>query len=314
MPEMNELSLKQRLEALKEDLNKDCPVFADRLQEKGVEIAILVPIFEVIMGFDGLRDVKYEYTSDKRFERFDFLLDEKLLIEAKRLNTVLDGNVIKQVEKYISHHDKFNYGILSNGSEFAFFIKSSFIKEFLAPEETFQIEVSREVIHVLTISIFDENFFGVMKLFSKASYHEMFSRLARFALTRINQSRVTKIVDDKDLNTWIQDRVSECIDIKHGYYLKDIQNGKIKVGQELCFDNGLVKIKVVVLNDGRIKLIKGTAIVLNLNQTMESEFRPMIDLVMGDWKKEDFIFNSTEEVIKVATGRERLRKGAYDFK
>ena len=142
----------------------------------------------------------------------------------------------------------------------------------------------------------------------------MFSRLARFALTRINQSRATKIVDEKELNTWIQDKINDCIDIKHGLFLKEIQNGKLKIGQELCFNNGLVSIKVILLNDGRIRLNKGSAIVLNLNQTMESEFKPMIDLVMGDWRKEDFIFNSTEEVIKKATGRERLRKGNYDFK
>jgi hypothetical protein len=71
MPVSNETSLKQRITYLKEALAKDNSEIVANLNEKGVECSILIPIIEHLWGFDALLDVKYEYTSDKRFDRFD---------------------------------------------------------------------------------------------------------------------------------------------------------------------------------------------------------------------------------------------------
>ncbi|WP_020614744.1 hypothetical protein [Sediminispirochaeta bajacaliforniensis] len=315
MPALNESSFLQRIDTIKELLSNEDQQdsIIATLQEKGVECAILTPLFETLLGFDALRDIKYEYTSNKKFNRFDFLIDNRFIVEAKRLNSPLTS-LHKQISEYIEYHDDIPYGMLSNGSEYAFFIQKSFIKEFLGPEEKLKINFKKNVFHVLSISIFDVYFLEVIKLFSKDQYHQYFSNIAKYALTRINNSRGTKICDDKEMNQYLQEKISETMDIRPGAYLKDIQDGKLKTGDTLVYEDECVKIPVTIENDGRVKLKKATVIVKDMMKIIDNEFSPLIDLVRTDWKNEDVVFNDTAEIIKIATGRERLRKGKYEFK
>jgi hypothetical protein len=313
MPVTNEASFKQRIGFLKEALEKEGNEIATNLNEKGVECSILIPLLEHILGFDALTDVKYEYTSDKRFERFDFLVDNRLLIEAKKLNASLNDNIISQIEKYIKNHDFIKYGILTNGSDYVFFVKKDFIKEFLGAEEKFRVEYDNDVFRVLQISIDGEKFFEIMGEFHKNKYHETFRQIARFVLTLINKTRITKIVDDKDLNTLLQTMITQCVDVQEGEFLKDIQSGKIKVGQTLKYENDDLCIPVVVMNDGRVKLVKGSINVKNMNNVDSSEFKPIIDLARNEWKTTDVIFNDTKDIIRAAINKQRLY-GTYEFK
>ena len=306
--------LKDRIEYVKKELVDENSTLVSRLSEKGVECTILVPIFEHLFGFDIIKDVNFEYTSNKRYERFDFLIDGKFIVEAKKLNEQFSVKLTKQLEKYIAHHDAINYGLLSNGCDFAFFIQKSFIKQFLPPEKTFKIAFNKEVFHVFTVSIFDEQFYDILELFKKDNYHDSFSRLAKYALSVINQKRATKIVDDKALNTWLQKRIAETMDVKHGALLEEIQNGYLTAGDQLQFEDEALQIKVEVQNDGRVLLKKGGAVIKDMIKTMDTGFNPLIDLIRGEWRKNSTIFNSTDEIIKMATGKERIRRNFYKFK
>jgi hypothetical protein len=313
MPISNESSFKQRIDFLKEELAKENGEIASNLNEKGVECALLIPMVEHLWGFDALKDIKYEYTSDKRFERFDFLLDNKLLIEAKRLNSPLSDQTIDQIEKYIIHHTFIKYGILTNGCDYLFFIKKEFVKEFLAPEEKLRVDYDKEVFLVMKTTIFDEQFYSILSIFTKDMYHQSFSQMAKYFLTRINGTRATKIADDKDINLELQKRINETTDVKQGALLKDIQAGNVKANQILIFNNGDIKIKVVVMPDGRVKLLKNTTEIINMMKVMDSEFSPLIDLIRNEWKTNDFIFEDTQDVIRIATNKQRL-KNTYAFK
>ncbi|MBL7067416.1 MAG: hypothetical protein ISS29_06105 [Candidatus Marinimicrobia bacterium] len=314
MPALNESSFRQRIEFLKEILNdeKQSNEIISRLQEKGVECSILIPLFEIELGFDTLKDIQYEYTSNKRFDRFDFLLDGRIICEAKKLNSPLH-KLHNQIQEYIFGHNDINYGILSNGTEYTFLVQKSFIKEFLLPEERFQITFDKKVFHLLTISVFDQYFYEIIKLFSKDQYHQTFSNIAKFALTRINKTKITKICDDKILNSLIQKKVTDTINIQHGKYLKDIQEGKIFPGDKLSYEDEFVKINLTVEKDGRVKLEKGSAIIKNMMQVMNNEFSPMIDLVRGEWRDFDQIFIEPSDAIRAAIERKRLSK-KYEFK
>jgi len=295
-------------------LKSDNPILVNRLNEKGVECSILIPLFETILGFDSLKDIEYEATSEKWSDRFDFLIENRFVIEAKRLNTPFKSYIKKQIEEYIFHHNNIKYGILSNGREYAVFVKKSFIKEFLNPEKKFQINMDKNVLHLLTLSINDDNFFEAIKIFSKDTYHEMFSRLAKYAITQINKTRKTKIHDDKELNCLLQEKISKTIDVQHGQFLKEIQDGKINVDQQLTYNNGFLKITVIVQKDGRILLEKGQANVFDMKKAMESNFEPMIKLVTDDWKNKSILFTSIDELIKTATGKKKMPRGTYVFK
>jgi len=315
MAVLNENSFRQRIEFLKEALNDESKQndTISRLKEKGVECSILMPLFEIELGFDAVQDIHYEYTSKKKFDRFDFLLDGRFILEAKRLNTPIQ-QMYTQIKKYIVGDDDIKYGVLSNGSEYAFFVQKSFIKEFLGAEERLKINLKDEVFHIMTLSIFDSQFYDIIKLFSKDQYHQTFSNIARFALTRINQTRSTKICDDKELNSWIQDKITYTLGIKPGELLKEIQNKTLSVGDQLIYEDDNVKITVEVENDGQVRLKKGSTIVKNMTKVMDNEFSHIIDLVRNEWKTNDQIFISLLDVIKAATNRDRLSKGKYKFK
>lgn len=314
MNQRNLSILKDRIEYVKTELGDENSTLVSRLSEKGVECTILVPIFEHIFGFDIVKDVNFEYTSNKRYERFDFLIDGKFIVEAKKMNEQFSVKLTKQLEKYIAHHDEINYGLLSNGCDFAFFIQKSFIKQFLPPEKTFKISFNKEVFHVFTVSIFDEEFYDILELFKKGTYHESFGRLAKFALSVINQKRATKIVDDKALNSWLQKRITETMDVKHGALLEEIQNGYLTSGDKLRFGDDAIELTIEVQNDGRVLLKKGGAVIKDMIKAMDTGFNPLIDLIRGEWRKNSTIFNSTDEIIKMATGKERIKRNFYKFK
>jgi hypothetical protein len=243
----------------------------------------------------------------------DFLVDNRFIIEAKKLNASLNDSVISQIEKYIKFHDFIKYGLLTNGSDYVFFIKKDFIKEFLGPEEKFRIEYDQEIFKTLVVDIDDEHFYEIMAIFNKDMYHETFKYMAKYVLTLINKTRNTKIVDDKDLNTLLQKMISDVIDAKEGIFLKDIQSGKYTIGQVLKYENDDLCIPVTLLNDGRVKLCKNTINVKNMNNVDNGEFKPIIDLARNDWKSSDFIFNDTKDIIRAATNKQRLFE-TYDFK
>lgn len=313
MPALDKASFLQRIDILKEDLDHETSYYIERLNEKGVECSILVPLFETLLGFDALKDIQYEYTSNKRFERFDFLIDKRFIVEAKKMGTPIESKIKDQINKYIAHHDNINYGMLSNGSDYAFFIQKTFIEEFLKAEDKLKINFEKKVFHVLTIDIYDDHFYEIIKLFSKDTYHETFSRIARYALTVINKSKSTKICEDKELNSYIQEKIETEMDIKHGEFLKEIESKTITVGQKIQYKNSNVEITLEILKDGRLKLSKGDAKIFNMMDVMGSEFKAMIDVIRDEWIQNDIVFSNTKEVIKIATSKERVNMDKYKF-
>ena len=314
MPTLDEISFLQRLDEIKKDLKSEVDSHInENLQEKGVECVILMPLFEILLGFDALHDIKYESNSKVDSGRFDFLIENKFIVEAKKLNTPLT-KVHKQISKYIENEDGVYYGVISNGIEFQFFIQKEFIEEFLPAEKKLMINFKKDVFHILTISIYDENFIDIIRMFSKEKYHKSFMKMTRFVLSQINMTRSTKICNNKKLNIYLQKAIKKTINIQPGIYLKDIQSGKRKEGDIVIYENKNVKIPLIIEKDGRVRLKKGQAIVKNMTEVMDSEFSPLLELVQHDWKEKDTLFTEPRDCIKIAMGRKKLSKGKYLFK
>jgi hypothetical protein len=308
MPALDESGLKQRLKRIVEDEQSENPQFRGKLNEKGIECSILIPIFEIFLGFDALEDITYESASANRNDqRFDFLIDNRFLVEAKRLGANL-ADIKKQIVDYIITNDRINYGLLSNGYNFSFYIQKSYIKKYLGPHEEIHVPIKRDVLPVFTISIDDEYFEPIIRLFSKDTYIEHFERIARYVLSRYNNGKVSKITGDRDLNEKIKELIREEVDPKAGYYLNDIKANRIKQGDILAYENDNVKIPISVEMDGRVRLSKGSAEIKNMNRTMESAFRPMIDRILNSWNEKDHIFDNPLDIIREATGKKKLYK------
>ena len=103
------------------------------------------------------------------------------------------------------------------------------------------------------------------------------------------------------------------MDIKHGEFLKEIENKTVSVGQKIQYKNNYVEITLEILKDGRLKLAKGDAKIFNMMDVMSSEFKAMIDVVRDEWIQHDIVFSNTKEVIKIATGKERINMNKYIF-
>lgn len=320
MPVLNENSFLQRLQSIVEDERKDNPDLRNKLKEKGVECSILIPLFEILLGFDSMNDIEYEVSSSEQSnQRFDFLIDKRFLLEAKQLGVDLKDNITKQIREYIYQNEAIDYGILSNGYEYAVFIQKSFIKK-LADQDDIKLLVSEKmnVLHVFTISIDHKDFQEIIKLFSKNEYRVNFKKIALFALSVLNpKKKATKISPNRALNRVLQTLIKDTIDVKPGFYLNDINEGKIQADDLLVYENDEIKITIKVKRDGRVSLVKGGVEILNMNRVMEdAKFSKIIDLVVsGEWNKKDIQFNDPYEIIRKATGKKNLyNKEQYEFK
>jgi hypothetical protein len=153
-----ELAFKQRLKRILEDQEASEPSIPPRLQEKGVECTILMPMFEYFLGYDPINDIQYEVTSSNVYrQRFDFLLDHRFVVESKALNSPITNDEVKQISKYIAQNDEINYGMLTNGLEYVFLVQRSFIEK-VANSGGAIVGASRPVYNVLTVSASDDKF------------------------------------------------------------------------------------------------------------------------------------------------------------
>ena len=310
MYENNILRIKARIEKLLEDENGPREL-RSKLHEKGVEFSVLLPIFEYICEFDPLTDIEYEASSLQRVDqRFDFLIDGCFLVEAKSLDSQLT-QLKKQISDYILLNDQINFGILSNGYQFIFFLQKTYIKSFLKKEEELTVPIKKDVIPVLELSIDDPKFYDVMRLFHKEAYKTHFNQIASYVLSCYNKGKAWKICDDRELNDYLKDKIKSYANIQTGHYLKEIKSGQIKPNDKLAYFGDGFEIFAKILVDGRIDL---TSInIIDFKKVKESPFRKIIELEMSDWVEEVDPFLDPMDIFKEILDRKRLSRDSYKF-
>jgi len=127
---------------------------------------------------------------------------------------------------------------------------------------------------------------------------------------------MSNITGDSKINRIIKEKIRETINVKKGKYLDDLKANKIKVGDKLAYETDDIKIVVAIEHDGRVKLSKGDAIIKNMPSVMKNRFKPMINLVMGDWSIKDEIETDPIEFIRKAQGgiKKLHNQRDYEFK
>jgi hypothetical protein len=297
----------QRLNVILADQANDPPELPDRLNEKGVECSILIPLFENILGYDPVDDIEYEVTSKKvHGQRFDFLLDGRFVVESKALNTPLTGKVVKQIADYIAQNDDINYGMLTNGIEYVFLIQRAFIER-VANDNDPIVGATQIVYNVLTLSADDQHFADIIPLFSKTSYDEAFKAIARYAFRQLVPTKgpTTKIVVDKELDKYVKSLIEEKMDFKRGYYLGRIRSGELASGQQLIYQDKYVSIAVVLQPDGTVRLPKASVIADVNAMLADQEFLALVPL-LTEWHGADQVFEDPRDIFKLATGKQKI--------
>ncbi len=309
-----ETIFKQRMKHIIEDQSSENPRIPIRLKEKGVECTILMPLFEDILGFDPVHDIEYELSSDKvHGQRFDFLMDGCFVVEAKALNVVLTGKLVDQIAKYIELNDHINYGMLTNGIEYVFFIQKIFIEK-VANAGNEIVGATKRVYNVLTIDVEDEYFIDLIQLFSKQTYDEVFRRIAKFAFRQlvVRKGPKTAIAEDRELDAYIKTLIEKRMDFKQGHYLDKIRSGEYRAGQKLLYADQYVEITIELQADGTVKLPRN-GIKVDANAILATgEFKPILTLIT-EWHDKEQTFQYPKDIFRQALGKAKIAK-KYIFK
>ena len=317
--ELTQKTFKERLDNLRrlkiDEGQKKFETLRRGLNEKGVECAIIIPLIETVLEFDALSDVKYEWSSETEYhQRFDFLLDDKFLIEAKPLDTILDDQY-KQMEKYITKNENINYGLLTNGIEFQIWVQKKYIEEVSKNK----LEHKQSVVKCLEISLTTDTIdlvLDALSLFKKSSYENSFESIASIAGYYAAGSRgKPKILhDSKDIDSILKDKIKGLLSIQKGVYYEDVKNKVILPGDKLQFKNSFVNIIVEVTETGTVVLKKNSANVVDLIKTQDEGWEKLIYLIAEKWSKEDTEFTDPIEIIRLARNKQKLHyKEEYKF-
>lgn len=316
--ELTQKTFTERLDHLRDLVINDQEKFEKlrgSLHEKGVECAIIIPLIETVLEFDGLNDVKYEQSSEREYhQRFDFLIESKFLIEAKALGTNLDEHY-KQIARYITKNENINYGLLTNGVDFQIWVQKSFIEKFTNTEliHTHPVE---KVLEVSLSTDTSKLVLDTLSLFKKSTYENSFESIASIAgyYASGSRGRAKLLHNVKDTDRFLKDRIKDLVSIQKGVYYDDIINKRISPGDKLQFKNDFVEITVEVTKTGTVILRKNSANVINQITAMEAGWGKLISLIMDKWSKGDTEFTDTIEIIKLALNTQRLHgKEKYTF-
>ncbi len=309
-----EMAFKQRLNKILEDQETNEPAIPPRLQEKGVECTILVPMFEYLLGYDPVDDIQYEETSTEVFhQRFDFLLDHRFVVESKALDSPITKREVEQISKYIAQNDEINYGMLSNGLEYVFLVQKSFIENVANSGEAI-VGATRPVYNVLTVSATDDKFLEIMSLFSRSSYHEVFTAIAKYVFRQLvpKKGPTSPIASDRDLDEYIKDLIEQKMDFKRGYYLDKIRAGEYVPGQTLKYEDKYISVSVELQPDGTVKLPQGGIRIKDTNAILaDGEFKPLINL-LTEWYDSEQFFEDPKDIFRKATGKQKV-SSKYEF-
>lgn len=319
--ELTQKTFAKRLEDLRTLIREKPEEFeklGQSMHEKGVECAIIIPLLEVILEFDTTCDVQYEKLSDsKNGQRFDFLIENRLLVEAKALSANLDEHY-GQLEKYIEGNNDIDCGLLTNGVDFQVWIQKSFLEH----ESGKKLPHAPHVARVLEVSLDTDAdtvqfVLASLALFSKSKYQQSLSTIARIAgfYAVGGKGKPPILAEDKEIDKILKDRIRAAMSIQKGVYYDDVVSGKLKAGEKLQYRNECVEVTVEVMETGTVKLRKGCANVLNMVSAMQKGWRPMVKVIEEEWSQDDREFKDPLEIIKIALNKQKLfNRGNYKFR
>lgn len=310
--ELTRQAFEARLEELRR-LTKDEGKFsqlAERLSEKGVECTIITPLIEMVLEFDPVLDVRYEEPSEIRNgQRFDFLLDDRFLIEVKRLGADLEG-AHGQIELYLGTNPKLECGILTNGIDYEVFLRKDFIEHHV--NSKFK-RFHKPVVQVLDLSLAEQETDDVLNglsILRKDQCHQRVRKMAAIAFRYIEggSGALGVLHEVKKTDELLKDRIRAAVEVRRGVYAPDLDTKTRKVGEKLRYKNDWIEITVEITPTGSVILKKGSAIATFCQEALDAGWGPIFDVLRDSWSKEDMEFTDPLEIIKKARGMQRLQK------
>ncbi len=284
-----------------------------RLNEKGVEFSIIMPLLDVIMDFNPIMDIDFEMSSIKYTgQRMDYLLCGDFLIEVKRISADISQDY-DQIAKYMKN-EKIKYAILTNGLDYEFFIKADEEIKGALREKI----LNESVVNIMGFRIDDiidiDDFAKIMKLFSKNKYEDTFSNIRDFvkAVCKIGKYGKQKRIgaEDKEIEKFVKSLIENKFVKKKGmYYEKSEYIGKKFVID--CYDSEGYKIAFEVDENGMLIVIAEKC---DYHAgKLDSEDKKRLDRLIETWKEgKQNIYTHYKDIIKEIKGLKNRPKKSYD--
>jgi len=212
-------------------------------------------------------------------------------------------------------NDNINYGILTNGIDFEFWVQKSFIEKV---GDT-QLLHTDTVAKLFELSLEDDTvpfLIDVFLLFTKTRYEETFKTIASVAAYYASGSRGRPAVvhTDRDIDEELRKRIRNNVVVQKGVYYEEIVAGNLAAGDKLRFKNDVVEITVELTPTGTVVLRKTGANVIDMMAALKDGWSHIIPLISERWSKSDTEFQDPVEIIKLALNKQRLYgKERYNF-
>ncbi|ORJ55887.1 type I restriction enzyme HsdR N-terminal domain-containing protein [Geothermobacter hydrogeniphilus] len=316
--ELTEQSFRDRLSYLsraKIEKDEEWNDIVRRLKEKGVEYCIVLPLFEVVLGFDPLKDVKMEQGSDEYSnQRFDFVITPQennhysLIIEAKSL---LETNLKKheeQITKYMRDNQEYPWGILTNGFEWHFFLSKKYIEFKFNDDRPLDNYKSNKIFNVLSLSLSDENFIEIMQGMRKGDLGTFWHNMAKYTYATIAGGRGKRpnIHNNRSINEYISEQIKEAVEIKTGEYWDLIQSGKMNKGDKVFCKNNFIDLTFELDSGGRLILKPKRANTHDFAEFIK-HCSNAVELLTA-WQGSTNTFTDRSQVVKALTGGKKFTK------
>ena len=127
-------------------------------------MSIVLPLFEVVLCFNPLEDIKMEHGSVKyNNQRFDFIVQPQkedhysLVVEAKALN---ESNLKKheeQIVKYMKDNQEYPWGILTNGFEWRFYLSKKYVETKFNDSYPLADFKNKNIFKIISLSLKDKH-------------------------------------------------------------------------------------------------------------------------------------------------------------
>jgi hypothetical protein len=320
--ELTEQNFRDRLEFIVEchsKVGEDWEELGGRLKEKGVEYCIVLPLFEVVLGFDPLEDIKMEHGSVKyNNQRFDFIVQPQkhdhcsLVVEAKALN---ESNLKKheeQIVKYMKDNQEYPWGILTNGFKWHFYLSKKYIETKFNDGYPLADFKNKNIFKIISLSLKDEHFIEIMNSMAKGKLGDFWLNLARYTYATISGGPGKKpaVNSNIKINEFLTGKIKEAVEIKRGEYWQAIQAGKVKAGDKVICKNDFLELTFELDHGGRLVLKPGMANSKDFNQ-FTKRCPNGVDLLI-EWLGSTNTFTDSSQVILLLTGgknfTQRLQK------
>ena len=270
--------IKERINEIKKALKSGDPqeieYFSKHIKESGLKSLLIVPIFQEFLGFTSMKHYGFEVAlSEKALAKqpaIDILIDEQMVIETKNFNYLANEKTRKDAEAQTKFYikpkgDKIEYGILTDGVLWEFFIDTAFISR-VSNEGSQVADMNEDIPLCITFDIMNEYFFELLSMFHKDIYQANIKKLSDGILKTIKgtpggfgwQNLFAKVENTEiqsKCGKFIKQKIEEQFRIKKGEFYDDIKAGKTKEGVLYKIEDQYICLVFKVISNGFIQII-----------------------------------------------------------